>query len=58
MMSATDKAHNKAEEIKGEVKEGVGEATGDERLEAEGETDQAKGNFKQAGEKIKDMFKN
>jgi uncharacterized protein YjbJ (UPF0337 family) len=31
--------------------------TDNEELEAEGEADQAKGNFKQAGEKIKDVFK-
>lgn len=56
-MSTADKAHNKGEEIKGKVKEGTGRAVGDEELEAEGEADQAKGNVKQAGEKIKDVFK-
>ena len=36
---------------------GVGEATGDRDLQAEGQADQAKGNLKQAGEKVKDVFK-
>jgi hypothetical protein len=31
--------------------------TDDDELQAEGKTDQAKGNLKQAGEKIKDVFK-
>ena len=56
-MSALDKAKNKAEEVGGVAKEHAGEATGDDRLRAEGETDQAKGNLKQAGEKVKDAFK-
>ena len=56
-MSALDKAKNKAEEIGGKAKEHAGEATGDEQLEAEGQADQAKGNLKQAGEKVKDAFK-
>ncbi|MGZ8749924.1 MAG: CsbD family protein [Pseudonocardia sp.] len=41
----------------GEVKEAAGKATDDKDLEAEGKTDQAKGNLKQAGEKVKDVFK-
>ncbi|MBV9822796.1 MAG: CsbD family protein [Actinobacteria bacterium] len=56
-MSALDKAKNKAEEIGGVAKEHAGEATGDQSLENEGKADQAKGNLKQAGEKIKDAFK-
>jgi uncharacterized protein YjbJ (UPF0337 family) len=56
-MGTDDKIENKAEELKGKGKESVGEATGDEQLQAEGETDQAKGNLKQAGEKVKDVFK-
>ena len=31
------------DKIKGGIKEGVGKATGDERTEAEGKTDRAKG---------------
>jgi uncharacterized protein YjbJ (UPF0337 family) len=56
-MGADDKLGNKAEELKGEVKEGVGRATDDRDLEAEGHRDQAKGNLKQAAEKVKDVFK-
>jgi uncharacterized protein YjbJ (UPF0337 family) len=56
-MSALDKAKNKAEEVGGMAKERAGEASGDDSLRAEGETDQAKGNLKQAGEKVKDAFK-
>ena len=56
-MSAEDKVKNTAESGKGKVKEGLGEATGDESLEAEGHGDQAKGDLKQAGEKVKDVFK-
>ena len=56
-MATEDKAAHKATEVKGKVKENVGQATGDEELEAEGQTDQAKGNLKQAGDKIKDAFK-
>jgi uncharacterized protein YjbJ (UPF0337 family) len=52
-----DKIENAAQETTGKVKEGAGKATDDERLEAEGKGDQAKANFKQAGEKIKDAFK-
>jgi uncharacterized protein YjbJ (UPF0337 family) len=56
-MGVADKASNKAEELKGKGKEATGQATDDPELEAAGKTDQAKGNLKQAGEKIKDTFK-
>ncbi len=56
-MSGIDKAKNKAQELGGKGKEHVGKATGDESLEAEGHKDQASGNLKQAGEKVKDVFK-
>jgi uncharacterized protein YjbJ (UPF0337 family) len=56
-MGFDDKVDNKAEEFGGKVKEGVGRATGDEELEAQGKGDQVKSNLKQAGEKIKDAFK-
>ncbi|MCU1691297.1 MAG: CsbD family protein [Frankiales bacterium] len=56
-MSGLDKLKNKAQELGGEGKESLGKATGDERLEAEGNKDQAAGNLKQAGEKVKDVFK-
>jgi uncharacterized protein YjbJ (UPF0337 family) len=56
-MSAEDKVKNTAEKATGNVKEGLGKATGDESLEAEGRGDQAKGDLKNAGEKVKDAFK-
>jgi len=56
-MGLDDKIRNETEEVAGEVKEGVGKATGDEHLEAEGKGDQVKANLKQAGEKIKDAFR-
>ncbi|XVU25948.1 CsbD family protein [Actinoplanes sp. CA-054009] len=56
-MGADDKIDNKAEELGGKVKEGVGKATDDERLEAEGKADQSSSKLKQAGENIKDAFK-
>ncbi len=56
-MGLDDKISNKAEELAGKAKEGAGAATGNEKLENEGHADQAKSNLKQAGEKIKDVFK-
>lgn len=56
-MSTKDKISNKSEEFSGKVKEGVGDATDDRSLEAQGKRDQAKGNLKQAGEKVKDAFR-
>ncbi|MGW0592082.1 CsbD family protein [Streptosporangium sp. NPDC002607] len=56
-MGADDKLSNKAQEAKGKIKEGVGRATGDERLEAKGRGDQAGSRLKQAGEKAKDSAK-
>lgn len=57
VVALDDKASNKAEELKGNAKEKVGHATGDEQMEAEGKGERAKGSLKQAGEKIKDAFK-
>jgi uncharacterized protein YjbJ (UPF0337 family) len=56
-MGFDDKIDNKAQEAKGKVKKRAGKATDDERLEAEGRKDQMAGNLKQAGEKVKDAFK-
>ncbi|MFF5213671.1 CsbD family protein [Micromonospora sp. NPDC000442] len=56
-MGVEDKFNNTAENTGGKVKEGVGRATDDERLEAEGRADQSSANLKQAGEKIKDAFR-
>jgi uncharacterized protein YjbJ (UPF0337 family) len=56
-MSTGDKFENKAEELRGKAKEGVGKATNDQELEAQGKGDQVKSNLKQAAEKVKDAFK-
>jgi uncharacterized protein YjbJ (UPF0337 family) len=56
-MSGLDKFKDKAEELGGQGKEAAGKATDNHDLEAEGKTDQASGNVKQAGEKVKDVFK-
>lgn len=49
---------NKAEDLAGKAKEGVGEAVGNESLADEGRADQAKADIKDtvenAGEKVKD----
>jgi uncharacterized protein YjbJ (UPF0337 family) len=56
-MSTQDKAKNAAEKGAGKIKEQLGKATDDESLEAEGQRDQAKGDLKDVGEKVKDAFK-
>jgi uncharacterized protein YjbJ (UPF0337 family) len=57
-MGTDDKVNNKVEDIRGQAKEKVGEATGDDALRRQGERDQSKADLKQAGEKVKDSFKN
>lgn len=57
-MSTADKAQNKAEDLAGKAKEKFGEATDDQDLKNEGKGDQIKSNLKDAGEKIKDAFRN
>ena len=57
-MGLDDKMKNKVEDIRGKAKEGAGKATDDERLEAEGRGEQTAADLKQAGEKVKDAFKN
>jgi uncharacterized protein YjbJ (UPF0337 family) len=56
-MGADDKFENKKDELAGKAKQKAGEMTDDEQLEAEGRSQRAKGNLKQAGEKVKDAFK-
>jgi uncharacterized protein YjbJ (UPF0337 family) len=56
-MGLDDKIENAAEKLSGKAKETTGRATDDERLEAEGRTDQSKADLKDAGEKVKDAFK-
>lgn len=56
-MGIADKAKNKAEELAGKAKEATGRATDDRDLENEGRGDQVKSNLKDAGEKVKDAFR-
>ncbi|MEV2221360.1 CsbD family protein [Nocardia vinacea] len=56
-MGTVDKAKNKAEELSGKAKEKFGEATGDKDKQREGKADQTKSNLKDAGEKVKDAFR-
>ncbi|MFI9563252.1 CsbD family protein [Streptomyces rishiriensis] len=56
-MAGEQKSKAKMEQAKGKAKETVGRAVGNEKLEAEGRVDQAKGDARQAKEKTKDVFK-
>jgi uncharacterized protein YjbJ (UPF0337 family) len=56
-MSIGKKIAHRAEAVKGSVMNTVGRLTGNRRLRASGRRDQAKGNVKQYGTKIKDALK-
>ncbi|WP_188756635.1 CsbD family protein [Microbacterium album] len=56
-MGLDDKIKNAAQDVAGKAKEATGKGTDNERLEAEGQTDQTKANLKNAGENVKDAFK-
>jgi uncharacterized protein YjbJ (UPF0337 family) len=56
-MGIVDKAKDKAQTAKGDVKEKTGRATNDRSLQAKGKGDKVSGNLKQAGEKVKDAVK-
>ncbi|NHA00907.1 CsbD family protein [Nocardioides sp. W3-2-3] len=56
-MGFTEKAKNAAEDLAGKAKEAAGKVTGNEELEAEGKTDQAKSSLKDGVEDVKDAFK-
>ena len=57
-MGLGDKIENMKDDVTGKSKEAAGKATDNERLEAEGRVDQSQADVKQAGEKVKDAFKN
>ena len=42
------------EDVRGKIKEAAGRLTDDEALERQGKNDQAKGEVKKAGDKLKD----
>jgi uncharacterized protein YjbJ (UPF0337 family) len=52
-----DRIIGSAKVIKGEVKEAVGKAVGDAKLEAEGKADQIEGKVQNAVGGIKDMLR-
>ena len=56
-MGIDDKIENTKDENLGKAKAKAGEVTGDQDLRAEGETQEAKGGLKAAGEKVKDAFR-
>ncbi|KOU57279.1 hypothetical protein ADK55_12455 [Streptomyces sp. WM4235] len=57
VVSAEEKTQAKTEQAKGKVNEAAGRTVGNERLTAEGRADQAKGDAREAKEKVKDTFK-
>jgi uncharacterized protein YjbJ (UPF0337 family) len=56
-MGADDKMENMKDDMAGKAKEATGKVTDDESLEAEGKMEQSEADLKQAGEKVKDAFK-
>ncbi|HSF98869.1 MAG TPA: CsbD family protein [Ornithinibacter sp.] len=57
-MGIGDKMDNTKDDLMGKGKEATGKVTDNERLEAEGRAQQSEADIKQAGEKVKDAFKN
>jgi len=57
-MGLDDKLSNAKDDMAGKAKEATGKVTDNESLEAEGKRDQTEADAKQAGEKVKDVFKN
>jgi uncharacterized protein YjbJ (UPF0337 family) len=53
-MGYDDKTGNKVDDLGGKAKEGLGKATGNERLKTEGQTDQAKTSAKEGVRKVKE----
>jgi uncharacterized protein YjbJ (UPF0337 family) len=52
-----DRVVGSAKEIKGKIKEGVGKAVGDTKLQAEGNADKAEGKVQNAIGGLKDTLK-
>ncbi|MFF5638451.1 CsbD family protein [Streptomyces sp. NPDC012825] len=55
-MAGDEKVQAKVEQAKGKVEETAGKAVGNERLTTQGGADQAKGDARQAKEKIEDAL--
>ncbi len=56
-MAMGDKIQHAAEDAKGKAKEGLGKATGNESMEAEGKGDQVSADAKKAGDNVADAAK-
>lgn len=56
-MGTGDRFENKTEELKGQAKQGLGEATDNDRLKTEGQADETKAGLKQKAEDVKDGAK-
>lgn len=54
--SNQDKVEGTGKDIKGKIKEGVGKAVGNERLQAEGQIDQAEGAVQKKAGDVKKVF--
>ncbi|HWT30003.1 MAG TPA: CsbD family protein [Propylenella sp.] len=52
-----DRVKGSAQNLKGKIKEGLGRAVGDSKLEAEGKGDQVAGKVRNAVGGIKDTFR-
>ncbi|MFC3502850.1 CsbD family protein [Micromonospora krabiensis] len=57
-MSFADKTRNKMQEMTGAAKERIGDMTDNERMRAEGASQQGTAKAKQAGESAKDVGRN
>lgn len=55
-MGVMDDAKHNTEKLVGKAKEHIGDATGNEKLEAEGKIDQVKADAKKVGDDVKDAF--
>jgi len=53
-MGFDDKTSNKVDDLGGKAKEGLGKVTGDDELESEGKTDQAKSSLKEGAREVKE----
>jgi uncharacterized protein YjbJ (UPF0337 family) len=56
-MGLGDRIHNAAEKLHGKGKKAAGEASGNDRMRAEGKAREVKADLKQAGEKLRHAFK-
>jgi uncharacterized protein YjbJ (UPF0337 family) len=56
-LAKKEKFMNLAQILRGKFKVASGKAVGNDKLQAQGKEDQMRGNLSQAGEKVKDAFK-